>query len=70
MSATVIINEEVVLFRCCLAGTRGYDVLPDGAGEEVIGDFDVNGAFSYYSIPYDDVETSMGLFASVARASS
>lgn len=30
---------------------------------EVIGDFEVNGAFSYYSIPYDDVETSMRLFA-------
>jgi alkanesulfonate monooxygenase SsuD/methylene tetrahydromethanopterin reductase-like flavin-dependent oxidoreductase (luciferase family) len=30
---------------------------------EVIGDFDVNGAFSYYSIPYDDVEKSMRLFA-------
>jgi hypothetical protein len=30
---------------------------------EAIGDFDVNGAFSYYSIPYDDVETSMRLFA-------
>ena len=30
---------------------------------EVIGDFDVNGAFSYYSIPYDDVEKCMRLFA-------
>jgi alkanesulfonate monooxygenase SsuD/methylene tetrahydromethanopterin reductase-like flavin-dependent oxidoreductase (luciferase family) len=30
---------------------------------EVIGDFEVNGAFSYYSIPYDDVEQSMRLFA-------
>jgi thioesterase domain-containing protein len=30
---------------------------------EVIGDFEVNGAFSYYSLPYDDVETSMRLFA-------
>ncbi|HXG17757.1 MAG TPA: LLM class flavin-dependent oxidoreductase [Methylomirabilota bacterium] len=30
---------------------------------EVIGDFEVNGAFSYYSIPYEDVETSMRLFA-------
>jgi len=30
---------------------------------EVIGDFEVNGAFSYYSLPYDDVEKNMRLFA-------
>ena len=30
---------------------------------EVIGDFEVNGAFSYYSLPYDDVEQNMRLFA-------
>jgi len=30
---------------------------------EVIGDFEVNGAFSYYSIPYEDVEKNMRLFA-------
>ncbi len=30
---------------------------------ELIGDFEVNGAFSYQSIPYDQVEQSMKLFA-------
>lgn len=30
---------------------------------EVIGDFEVNGAFSYYSLPYEDVEQNMRLFA-------
>ena len=30
---------------------------------DVIGDFEVNGAFSYYSLPYDDVEKNMHLFA-------
>ncbi len=30
---------------------------------EVIGDFEVNGAFSYDSIPYADVEENMRLFA-------
>ena len=30
---------------------------------EVIGDFEVNGAFSYYNLPYEDVEQSMRLFA-------
>ena len=30
---------------------------------DVIGDFEVNGAFSYYSLPYDDVEQNMRLFA-------
>lgn len=30
---------------------------------EVIGDFEVNGAFSYYSLPYADVEENMRLFA-------
>jgi alkanesulfonate monooxygenase SsuD/methylene tetrahydromethanopterin reductase-like flavin-dependent oxidoreductase (luciferase family) len=30
---------------------------------EVIGDFEVNGAFSYYSLPYEDVEKNMRLFA-------
>lgn len=30
---------------------------------EVIGDFEVNGAFSYYSLPYADVEQNMRLFA-------
>jgi len=30
---------------------------------ELIGDFEVNGAFSYQSIPYDQVEQSIKLFA-------
>jgi hypothetical protein len=30
---------------------------------EVIGDFAVNGVFSYQSIPYDQVEQNMRLFA-------
>ncbi len=30
---------------------------------DVIGDFEVNGAFSYYSLPYGDVEKNMRLFA-------
>jgi len=30
---------------------------------EVIGDFEVNGAFSYYNLPYADVEENMRLFA-------
>jgi alkanesulfonate monooxygenase SsuD/methylene tetrahydromethanopterin reductase-like flavin-dependent oxidoreductase (luciferase family) len=30
---------------------------------EMIGDFEVNGAFSYDSIPYEDVEANMRLFA-------
>ena len=30
---------------------------------EVIGDFEVNGVFSYQSIPFDDVEKNMRLFA-------
>jgi hypothetical protein len=30
---------------------------------ELIGDFEVNGAFSYQSIPYDQVEQCMKLFA-------
>ena len=30
---------------------------------EVIGDFEVNGAFSYYNLPYVDVEANMRLFA-------
>ena len=30
---------------------------------EVIGDFEVNGAFSYYSVPFEDVEKNMRLFA-------
>jgi len=29
----------------------------------VIGDFEVNGAFSYYNLPYVDVEANMRLFA-------
>ncbi len=30
---------------------------------EVIGDFEINGCFSYQSLPYDEVEKSMRLFA-------
>src|SRR5262245_51124096 len=30
---------------------------------EAIDDFEVNGAFSYYSVPYADVEENMRLFA-------
>jgi hypothetical protein len=30
---------------------------------EVIGDFELNGVFSYQSVPYDQVERSMRLFA-------
>jgi alkanesulfonate monooxygenase SsuD/methylene tetrahydromethanopterin reductase-like flavin-dependent oxidoreductase (luciferase family) len=30
---------------------------------EVVGDFEVNGAFSYYNMPYADVEQNMRLFA-------
>jgi alkanesulfonate monooxygenase SsuD/methylene tetrahydromethanopterin reductase-like flavin-dependent oxidoreductase (luciferase family) len=30
---------------------------------ETIGDFEVNGAFSYFSVPYTDVEENMRLFA-------
>ena len=33
---------------------------------EVIGDFEVNGSFSYHSLPYDEVEKCMRLFARTA----
>ena len=34
-----------------------------GKRRELIGDFEVNGVFSYQSLPFDQVESSMQLFA-------
>jgi alkanesulfonate monooxygenase SsuD/methylene tetrahydromethanopterin reductase-like flavin-dependent oxidoreductase (luciferase family) len=53
--------EEFI--RSNLWGTPDMIVATLRHRREVIGDFEVNGVFSYQSLPYEDVEENMRLFA-------
>jgi hypothetical protein len=58
-------GHDVVIEEFISSNLRGTPemILATLRRREAMGDLEVNGAFSYYSVPYADVEENMRLFA-------